>query len=43
MVATGKLDALLHHLDRGSHVWDNAVIKSFFSSVKTERPAARRT
>ena len=61
----GKLDALLHHSDRGSqytaepfqklmadhgvtcsmsrsgNVWDNAVMESFFSSLKTERIARK--
>ena len=61
----GKLDALLHHSDRGSqytaepfqklmadhgvtcsmsrsgNVWDNAVMESFLSSLKTERIARK--
>lgn len=61
----GKLNALLHHSDRGSqytseqfqrlladndvtcstsrsgNCWDNAAMESFFSSLKTERTAAK--
>jgi putative transposase len=61
----GRVDALLHHSDRGSqysseqfqrllagngitcsmsragNVWDNGAMESFFSSLKTERTAAR--
>ena len=45
----GKPSALLHHLDQGitcsmsraGEVWDNSVMESFFSSLKTKRTARK--